>query len=83
MRDLVRMGVNHVTLALDSDFHEIGDNDYNEFEKKMLKMGHMFKGYCDVDVVYNNIGLDWYKCSPFDKDENIWNELYKRREIIC
>ena len=84
MRELVRMGVNHVTLALDSDFHEIGDEDYNEFESKIMKIGAMFKGYCSVDVVYNNIGLsNWYKCSPFDSDENTWNNLYERREIIC
>lgn len=83
VRDLIKMGVNQVTLALDSDFHEIGDDDYKLFEQKMFKIGKMFQGYCSVDIVYNNIGLDWYKCSPFDGDENTWNEMYKRREIIC
>ena len=41
MRNLVRMGVNHVTLALDSDFHEYGDNDYIDFEGKIIKIGEM------------------------------------------
>lgn len=82
VRELVKMGVNHVTLALDSDFHKIGDDDYKLFEQKMIKIGKMFQGYCDVDIVYNNIGLDWYKCSPFDGDEDIWNEMWKNREVI-
>ena len=57
---------------------------YKLFEKKIIKLGELFKGYCNVDVVYNNIGLDnWYKCSPFDGDENIWHKLYESREIIC
>lgn len=82
VRDLVKMGVNHITLALDSDFHKIGDDDYKLFEQKMIKIGKMFQGYCDVDIVYNNIGLDWYKCSPFDGEENVWNEMWTNREVI-
>ena len=83
VRELVKMGVNQVTLALDSDFHKIGDDDYKLFEQKMIKIGKMFQGYCNVDIVYNNIGLDWYKCSPFDGEENVWNKMYERREMIC
>ena len=83
IKQIVKMGVNHVTLALDSDFHKLGDNDYIEFEKKMLKLGQQFKGYCNVDIVYNNIGLEnWYKCSPFDGDEETWNKLWESREVI-
>lgn len=84
MRDLIRMGVNHITLALDSDFNQIGDEDYKIFENKMFKLAEPFKGYAEVDVVYNNIGLNnWYKNSPFDNDEETWNKLYESREIIC
>lgn len=82
VRELIRMGVNHVTLALDSDFHNIDDNDYKMFESKMIRLGELFKGYADVDIVYNNIGLDWYKCSPFDADENTWHKLWDSREVI-
>ena len=82
LKQLISLGVNHVTLALDSDFHEIGDDDYIEFEKKMLNIGQMFTQYAEVDIVYNNIGLDWYKCSPFDGDEDIWNQMWENRETI-
>ena len=79
---LIKMGVNKVILALDSDYHEIGDNDYNAFEKKMFNLAKIFKGYCNVEIVYNNIGLNAYKCSPFDFDKETWNKLYEARETI-
>lgn len=80
---LLKAGVNHITIALDSDFHEIGDEEYKKFEEKILKFAEPFKGYVDtVDVVYNNIGLREYKCSPFDFDKTTWEKLYKNREII-
>ena len=83
VKELVRMGVNHVTLALDSDFHEIGDDDYINFEKKIIKLAELFQGFAEVDVIYNNIELpSWYKCSPFDGDEETWNQLWENRETI-
>ena len=81
---LVRMGVKNVILALDSDFYtpDYSDPKYIDFEQKMLKISNLFKGYCNVDIVYNNIGLDGYKCSPFDFDYDTWTKLYSNRESI-
>lgn len=82
-KEIIKMGVNHVTLALDSDFHEVGDKEYKEFEKKIFKIAKLFKDYALVDVVYNNINLEnWYKCSPFDGNEDTWNALWNNREVI-
>lgn len=84
IKQLIKLGVNKVILALDSDFEEIGDIEYKEFEKKILKIGEMFKGYASVEVVYNNIGLkNWYKNSPFDGEKETYNKLYESRETIC
>ena len=80
---LLRMGVNRVVLALDSDFHAVGDKKYYEFEKKILGLSKLFKGRCTVEVVYNNIRLEnWYKCSPFDGTAEQWNMLYENREVV-
>lgn len=81
---LIRMGVKNVVLALDSDFHEadVSDKKYLEFEQKITRLGGLFKGYCNVDVVYNNIGLDGYQCSPFDFDYDTWAKLYDNRESL-
>lgn len=85
VKELIKMGVNHVTLALDSDYHSIDDEEYKEFENKILKLSEMFKGFCEVDVVYFHdlpYEIDSYKCSPFDFDEKVWNDLWERREVI-
>lgn len=80
---LIRLGVDHVTIAIDSDFHEIGDEGYDKFEKKVLALAKLFKGYAKVDVVYNNIGLiDAYKASPFDFDEATYNLMWDNREDV-
>lgn len=83
VKQLIQMGVNEVILALDSDFHEIGDKDYQKFETKILNIGKLFKGYCNVSVMYNNIELDnFYKCSPFDKGIDVYNQLWENREVV-
>lgn len=79
---LIKLGVDHVTIALDSDFHEIGDEEYDKFEKKVLALAKLFKGYAKVDVVYNNIGLNAYKASPFDFDEATYNFMWENREVV-
>lgn len=80
---LVKMGVNKVILALDSDFHNIGDKEYEAFEKKIFSLGKLFKGYAKVSVIYNNIGLEnAYKCSPFDFTLNEYKTLYDNQEVL-
>lgn len=80
---LIKLGADHVTIAIDSDFHEIGDEEYDKFEKKVLGLAKLFKGYAKVDVVYNNIGLtDAYKASPFDFDEATYNLMWDNREDV-
>ena len=81
---LIKLGVDHVTIAIDSDFHEIGDNEeYNKFEKKVMSIANLFKGYAKVDIIYNNIGLDnAYKASPFDFDEATYQQMWDNREDV-
>lgn len=90
--ELIQMGVKRVVLCLDSDFHtcepidtdpetgeQIFDPEYVKFEKKMFQLAQMFEGYCTVDVVYNNMGLEGYKCSPFDFSREVFEQLYENR----
>ncbi|MBS6562891.1 MAG: hypothetical protein KH328_06030 [Staphylococcus sp.] len=70
-------------MALDNDFHNIGDKEYDVFEKKIFSLGKLFKGYAKVSVIYNNIGLkNAYKCSPFDFTLNEYKMLYDNQEAL-
>ena len=72
-----------MTIAIDSDFLVIGDEEYNKFEKKVLALAKLFKGYAKVDVIYNNINLsNAYKASPFDFDEATYNLMWENREVV-
>lgn len=79
---LIQMGVHEINLALDSDYHTFGDEDYIKFEAKMIKLAKLFQGYAKVNVIYNNLGLDGYKCSPFDFDKETFEKLYANREEV-
>lgn len=80
---LVKMGVNKVILALDNDFHTIGDEEYIKFEKKIFSIAKLFKGLAKVEVVYNNIGLEnFYKSSLFDSNIDIYEKLWNNREVV-
>ena len=81
---LLKLGVNHVTIGLDSDFLKDNrqDEEFRGYWSKVMKMAELFKGFCKVDVVLNNIGLDGYKCSPFDFSEDIWGKLWENREVL-
>ena len=80
---LIKLGVDHVTIAIDSDFHKIGDEEYDKFEKKVLALAKLFKGYATVDTIYNNIELsNAYKASPFDFDESTYNLMWDNREVV-
>ena len=77
---ILSLGVTTVCLLPDNDFREFGDEDYQVFEKKVLKLADKFLPYCRVEVVFNNIGItDMYKASPFDFTVEQFKEMYKNR----
>jgi len=85
LRKLIEMGVSDLTICLDSDFHEIGDNEeYNKFENSVLKIYDKCKPYIpNIYVCYNNMGYnDMYKASPFDFGQERFELLLENRERI-
>jgi len=85
LKKLIEMGVSDLTICLDSDFHEIGDNEeYNKFEKSVMKIYNKCKPYiANIYVCYNNMGFnDMYKASPFDLGKERFELLYMHRERI-
>ena len=73
----------HCKTLVCNDFHNIGDKEYDVFEKKIFSLGKLFKGYAKVSVIYNNIGLkNAYKCSPFDFTLNEYKMLYDNQEAL-
>ena len=73
---LLELGVNDVVLAFDSDYKQVGDDEFKFFFVKMKKLADKLKPYFSVSIVYNNQGYDMYKCNmmdiPYEQAMKLW-----------
>ena len=76
---LLELGVNDVVLCMDSDYRQVGDDDFQFFVAKMRKLAGKLRGYFNVSIMYNNQGYDGYKYSPVDFTYDQFMTLYERR----
>lgn len=78
---LLEMGVNDVVLAFDSDYKQVGDDEFKFFIVKMKKLAAKLKPYFSVSIVYNNQGYDMYKCNmmdiPYEQAMKLWESRVK------
>ena len=79
---LLELGVNDVILAFDSDYRQIGDNDFNFFVTKMKKICAKLRPYFSLSIIYNNQGYDAYKCNMLDLSYDKAVKLYESRVNI-
>lgn len=76
---LLELGVDDVVLAFDSDYKQVGDDDFKFFVAKMRKLAGKLRPYFSTSIVYNNQGYDGYKFSPMDFTREQFDKLYERR----
>ena len=78
---LLELGVNDVVLAFDSDYKQVGDDEFKFFVVKMKKLVAKLKPYFSISIVYNNQGYDMYKCNmmdiPYDQAMKLWESRVK------
>lgn len=78
---LLELGVNEVTIAFDSDYRAVGDDDFRFFVAKIKKVASKLTPYFSTFVCYNNQGYDGYKYSLMDftdeQAKKIWDARVK------
>ena len=78
---LLELGVNDVVLCMDSDYKQVGDDEFRFFVVKMKKLAAKLKPYFSVSIVYNNQGYDMYKCNmmdiPYEQAMKLWESRVK------
>lgn len=78
---LLELGVNDVVIAFDSDYKQVGDDEFKFFVVKMKKLAAKLKPYFTVSCVYNNQGYDMYKCNmmdvPYEQAMKLWESRVK------
>ena len=75
---LVELGVNNVILGFDSDYKQIGDDDYRLFIEKTKRTIAKLKPFFSVNVFYNCLGFNAHKFSPTDYTREQFDELCKQ-----
>ena len=76
---LLELGVNDVVLCMDSDYRQVGDDDFQFFVAKMRKLAGKLTPYFSTSIVYNNQGYDAYKCNIMDLPYDRAMKLYEGR----
>ena len=73
---LLELGVNDVVLCMDSDYKQVGDDEFKFFVVKMKKLVAKLKPFFNCSIVYNNQGYDMYKCNmmdiPYEQAMKLW-----------
>lgn len=79
---LLGLGVNDVVLCFDSDYRQVGDDDFKFFVAKMKKLSSKLLPFFAVSICWNNQGYDAYKCNIMDLPYDKAMKLYESRAII-
>lgn len=78
---LLKMGVKHVIYVPDNDWIGKDDEAFDAWCKSVRSLCDLFKGFCDVDIVWDNSGeLLGPKDNATDKDKATWEKLFNNRE---
>lgn len=78
---ILSQGVDEIIIGLDFDYLKVHDEDFNIFEKNVLKIADMCKGFCKVSALVSYKGHKM-KDSPTDNGKGFYLKLYNEREVI-
>lgn len=76
---LIDAGAKEICIAVDRDFHEICDEEYEKVMKKIERMYNKYSPLCKISFMLDTGGLTGYKCSPTDCGKEIFMRLWKER----
>lgn len=78
---LLELGVNDVVLCMDSDYKQVGDDEFKFFVVKMKKLAAKLKPFFNCSIVYNNQDYDMYKCNmmdiPYEQAMKLWESMVR------
>lgn len=79
---LIKLGVNKVIYIPDNDWIGKSQSDFDKWEQDVIKFGNQFKGYANVEVVWDNLGLLKEKENATDGGIDTWNKLLENKEVL-
>ena len=79
---LIKMGVNTVSYVVDNDFIGQDDEFFEQWREKIQHFIKLWDGFCRIEIVWDNLGLLGPKENATDRTKEVWERLWKNREII-
>ena len=73
------LGVNEITIAFDKEYEDWRSNEAREYQQKIINMGKKYKGQATFYYIWDMDNLLGLKDSPFDRDKEVFEKLYKHR----
>lgn len=69
-------------IALDRQFQQIGDEEFQKLKANLLKLRQRYKNYINISFIFDKNMITEYKDSPLDRGAEIFMKLFKERIII-
>lgn len=76
---LIQLGVEEIIIALDKQFKEPGDEEFQKLVKNLKNIHKKYGKYTKVSYIFDKTGLLGYKDSPIDKNKDVFLTLFKER----
>lgn len=82
VHQLLAAGAKEIIIALDRQFQEIGDNEFNKLTASLTKLHTKFKQLATISFMFDKQMLTGYKDSPIDCGQEIFLQLFKDRVYL-
>lgn len=79
---LLSLGVQEIVIAMDRQFQEIGDSEWEKLTKNLTNIHNKFGAYIQISYIFDREKITPYKASPIDCGVDIFEELFKERIVI-
>lgn len=80
---LLDAGAKEICIAFDSDYKEVGDDDWRKCVERLQKLHAKYSPYANISFMFDTEGNKLgYKQSPSDCGEEIFMELWKNRIFL-
>lgn len=80
---LLDCGAEEIILAFDRQYQDMNGKEWDLYEKKTRELAEKVKHHVTVSRIVDKTGLLGYKDAPIDKGKEIFEKLYKEREILA
>lgn len=79
---LLDIGAKEICIAVDRDYHELYDDEYDKILTKIERMYNKYSPLCKISFMFDTAGLTGYKCSPTDCGKDVFLRLWKDRLVV-